>query len=162
MIILAENLQHFPICEEISKKSGVKPIFIQSRQHFEALLNLLRESESAPVVSGDLIELAPDIQFDLRRHLIHRQGNVYPLSSTEFKIMQSLSSQLGIPCQTMDLIDAVWGVHGHIGLDSLYVYIRRLREKIENNPSRPQLLITHHGFGYELRTLSSLEPTAPH
>ncbi|WP_091738918.1 winged helix-turn-helix domain-containing protein [Marininema mesophilum] len=156
MIILAENLHHFPICEEISKRSGVKPIFIQSRQHFEALLHLLREGDSTPVTSkGEWIELAPDVRFDHRRHLIHRHGKVYPLSSTEYKIMQSLSSQLGTPCPTMELIDAVWGIHGHVGLDSLYVYIRRLREKIEDNPSRPQLLITHHGFGYELRSLVS-------
>ena len=72
------------------------------------------------------------------------------LTLTEFRILQSLAEASGLVMSRGQLVDVVWE-HGFFGDDRLVdVHIRRLRTKIERDPSSPQLLLTVRGFGYRL------------
>jgi two-component system response regulator VicR len=72
------------------------------------------------------------------------------LTPTEGRILNHLMRNAGQVVSHSSLADAVWGEDYPGAVDSLKVYIRRLREKLEIQPQQPQLIITKAGVGYLL------------
>jgi two-component system, OmpR family, response regulator VicR len=72
------------------------------------------------------------------------------LTPTEGRILNHLMRNAGQVVTHSSLADAVWGEDYPGAVDSLKVYIRRLREKLESEPQQPQLIITKAGVGYLL------------
>jgi Response regulators consisting of a CheY-like receiver domain and a winged-helix DNA-binding domain len=70
------------------------------------------------------------------------------LTPTEFSVLKILISSPGKAISRNDLLNSVWGKNYFGDLKTLDVYIRRLREKIEDNPSEPQFIETVWGYGY--------------
>jgi two-component system, OmpR family, response regulator VicR len=70
------------------------------------------------------------------------------LTPTEGRILHHLMRNAGQVVTHSSLADAVWGEDYPGAVDSLKVYIRRLREKLETEPQQPQLIITKAGIGY--------------
>jgi len=83
------------------------------------------------------------------RQLVCGQKEVN-LTSTEGHILHHLMKNAGHVVTHSSLAEAVWGEDYEGGTDSLKVYIRRLREKLEEDPSRPQLILVRSGVGYFL------------
>lgn len=73
------------------------------------------------------------------------------LTATERAILQKLSDNRGHIVTYDALCEAVWGGSYYGYENSLNVHIRHLREKLEENPSQPQWLLTARGLGYKLR-----------
>lgn len=82
-----------------------------------------------------------------REHV--REGEV-TLTAKEYAILQKLAQERGRIVTTDALCDAVWQEENFGYENTLVVHIRRLREKIEENPSHPQYLLTVRGLGYRL------------
>ncbi|WP_127585536.1 winged helix-turn-helix domain-containing protein [Paenibacillus koleovorans] len=82
-----------------------------------------------------------------------RDDTCIPLSMTQFVILRTLIDSFGSPVTSRDIIQSVWTYDETISDSNLYVYINRLRKKIEENPSRPKYLITIRGLGYLLNTI---------
>ncbi len=72
------------------------------------------------------------------------------LTATEVQILQRLMKNAGNVVPHASLAEAVWGADYPDAVDSLRVHIRRLREKIETDPSNPQLILSRAGVGYLL------------
>ena len=70
------------------------------------------------------------------------------LTPTESRILHHLMRNAGQVVTHSSLADAVWGEDYPGAVDSLKVYIRRLREKLEEEPQEPQLILTKAGIGY--------------
>ena len=70
------------------------------------------------------------------------------LTQREFEILELLVLNAGKVYSRMDLLRAIWGENGAGDERSVDVYIRRIREKIEENPSNPKYLQTKWGLGY--------------
>lgn len=88
---------------------------------------------------------------DLNDATVTGSGDTVSLTATERTILQKLWDNRGHIVTYDALCDAVWG-SGYYGYEnSLNVHIRHLREKIEENPSQPQWLLTARGLGYKLR-----------
>jgi two-component system, OmpR family, response regulator VicR len=79
--------------------------------------------------------------------LIFNQKEI-SLTPTEGRILHHLMRNAGQVVTHSSLADAVWGEDYPGAVDSLKVYIRRLREKLEIEPQQPQLIITKAGIGY--------------
>ncbi|MFR8011799.1 MAG: response regulator transcription factor [Clostridia bacterium] len=89
---------------------------------------------------------------DFDRAEVVRGGERIPLTATEFKLLRALCRNAG-KIVTIDLLcEAVWGDNPYGYENSLMAHIRRIREKIEANPSKPVSLITVKGLGYKLIT----------
>lgn len=89
---------------------------------------------------------------DFDRAEVVRGGKRIPLTATEFKLLRALCRNAG-KIVTIDLLcEAVWGDNPYGYENSLMAHIRRIREKIEANPSKPVSLITVKGLGYKLIT----------
>ncbi len=81
--------------------------------------------------------------------IIAPEGDI-SLTAKEFAILKKLAENRGKIVTVDSLCDAVWK-DGNFGYENtLMVYIRRLREKLEENPSKPRWIITARGLGYKL------------
>jgi two-component system, OmpR family, response regulator VicR len=76
------------------------------------------------------------------------------LTPTESRILNHLMRNAGQVVTHSSLADAVWGEDYPGAVDSLKVYIRRLREKLEVEPQQPQIIVTKAGIGYLMVKLS--------
>lgn len=96
-----------------------------------------------------LIRLAScDLDFD-KAEVIKNEEHI-PLTAKEYEILQALYRNAG-KIVTIDMLcQAAWGDNPYGYENSLMAHIRRIREKIEENPSKPVSLITIKGLGYKL------------
>lgn len=150
------GFDEFRFWKQISETLNIPVLFVNNVEKtilaFTMMINQGRIASSSPFQIGNhVVQINNDILFDQTYHLIRKHDRVISLSNVECKLLTTLCTKINVPYRTQDLLNDVWGYHAHVGLDSLYVYIRKLREKIEENPSNPTILITHHRFGYELK-----------
>lgn len=91
-------------------------------------------------------------QIDFSRAEVHKAAEVIPLTAKEYKLLETLARNEG-KIVTMDaLCESLWGDNPFGYENSLNAHVRRVREKIELNPSQPVSLITIKGLGYKLIT----------
>lgn len=98
-----------------------------------------------------LVQLAAS-QVDFDRALVIRDGESIPLTAKEYELLSALYRNEGRIVTIDALCEAAWGDNPFGYENSLMAHIRRIREKIEENPSRPKSLLTVKGLGYKLVT----------
>ena len=101
------------------------------------------EVEEVPLVCSQL-------HFDPSINQLLRGDKKISLTPTEGRILHHLMRNAGRVVKHADLSESVWGEVYPGAVDSLKVHIRRLREKVETDPSAPQIIITMTGIGYML------------
>ena len=109
----------------------------------KALIRRQSPSEEETLVCGPL-------RLDATTGQLHYDGKEIALTITESHILNHLMRNAGHVVTHSSLAEAVWGDDYPGSADSLKVHIRRLREKIEVEPSHPQLILTRTGIGYFL------------
>ena len=86
---------------------------------------------------------------DLLASRVFLCGEPLTLTAAEYRLLCMLVRNAGLVVTRRMILEALWDGAGHFVDDNtLSVYIRRLREKIEENPSAPRHLLTVRGFGY--------------
>lgn len=94
-----------------------------------------------------------DLVIDRTRATVTRDGRELNLTPTEYRLFVFLAQHPGQAFSRPQLIEKVWGSDGEFYDDkTVSVHVRRLREKIEIEPSNPRLIITVPGIGYRLAT----------
>ncbi|MCI9270614.1 MAG: response regulator transcription factor [Dorea sp.] len=96
-----------------------------------------------------LLELA-FCKVDFERAEVVRCGEEISLTAKEYAILQALGRNAGRIVTIDSLCEAAWGDNPYGYENTLMAHIRRIREKIEENPSKPASLITVKGLGYKL------------
>ena len=111
---------------------------------------LRRVPDNAGSVLSDSHRLEVDgVSLDPGQHLVHVEGEPLSLPLKEFELLHLLLANAGQVLPRDTLIDRVWG-HDYVGdTKTLDVHIKRLRGKIESDPSAPQRIITIRGLGYK-------------
>lgn len=99
--------------------------------------------EEKPLMCGRL-------RFDPATRQLHYGEKEVNLTATESQIIYQLMKNAGRVVSHADVAEGVWGGDYPGAVDSLKVHIRRLREKLESDPSHPQLIVTKTGVGYSL------------
>jgi two-component system response regulator VicR len=91
------------------------------------------------------------VDLDLERLQVHREGELVELTPTEFRLLRYLVAHPGRPFSRSSLIEAIWGYDSEVGSErTVDVHIRHLREKLEPDPAHPRHLVTVRGTGYKL------------
>jgi two-component system KDP operon response regulator KdpE len=90
------------------------------------------------------------LTFDAGGRSVRRDGKPVPLSRTELKLLRVLAARPGAVLSHEELLERVWGPAYHDATNFLWVYVRRLRKKIESDPSAPRYILTVPGVGYRL------------
>jgi two-component system, OmpR family, response regulator RegX3 len=96
---------------------------------------------------ADVIEIA-DVRLDAGRHEVFVRGEPVPLPLKEFELLEVLMTNAGRVLTRDVLIDRVWGPNYFGDTKTLDVHVKRLRSKIEADPSTPSRLVTVRGVGY--------------
>ncbi len=88
------------------------------------------------------------LAIDLPNHTAKKNDILLKLTSTEFSLLALLARNSGRVLTHQSILKEIWG-YGYIGQTQyLRVFVAQLRKKIEDNPARPELLITESGIGY--------------
>lgn len=93
------------------------------------------------------------IQIDLAAHTVTLRGNPIELPPRGFDLLVTLAQNAGNVVTTDDIMNRVWGADFVGEPQIIYVYMRWLREKLEDDPNRPTRLLTVRGVGYKLMSV---------
>ena len=171
--IMLPDIDGFEVCRAIRRTSDVPIIMVTARDdthdvvagleagaddyltkpfapkelsaRIRAMLRRVRTMDpgAAHLMFGDL-ELVPE------EGVVRRNGQEVHLTKTEFRLLVELASSPGRVLSREVLLERVWG-YGYFGDGRLVdVHVRRLRTKVEIDPSAPRLVITVRGLGYRL------------
>lgn len=106
-----------------------------------------RDGEAAAPERPERFALGP-FTFDEVRHEVLKGGEPVVLTPKEFQLLHHLASHPGAVMGKDELIEELWGEEYLDGAISIAVYVRKIREKIEENPAKPTYLKTVWGVGY--------------
>jgi DNA-binding response OmpR family regulator len=111
---------------------------------------VLRRFEwTAPIVQPAVLHVG-DLTIDPAAHKVILAGNPIDLPPREFALLHALALEAGRVVSVDDLLNQVWGAEYEGEAQVVYVHIRWLREKLEDNPQQPQRIVTIRGVGYKL------------
>jgi DNA-binding response OmpR family regulator len=102
--------------------------------------------DASPAASGSIV--AGQIEIDLDRREVKRADRPVHLTRKEFDLLSYLVAAPGVTFTRAQLLDDVWDFAWHGDSATVTVHVRRLREKIEDDPSNPRHLVTVWGVGY--------------
>ena len=92
-----------------------------------------------------------DIRVDTIKGLVTKDGRELFLSALEYRLLLVFLSNKGRVLSREILLEEIWDIGGgYVSDNTLTVYIKRIREKIEDTPSTPQIIKTVRGKGYRL------------
>lgn len=107
------------------------------------------ESQGEPKKLTQAVQIG-DLVIDPLRYEVTVADRVISLTPKEFQILALMADHPGKVFTREDLIESIWGKEYEAGAISIPVYVRRIREKIEEDPSSPKYLQTVWRFGYRL------------
>lgn len=102
------------------------------------------DSASKNITIGNLV-IMPDA------YMVEKNGSKIELTHREFELLHYLAQHIGQVMTREHLLQTVWGYDYFGDVRTVDVTVRRLREKIEDNPSKPSLLMTRRGVGYYVK-----------
>ena len=108
---------------------------------------LRRQAEPDELISST-VQSGP-VRMDIERHTVSVNGDTVPMPLKEFELLEMLLRNAGRVLTRGQLIDRVWGSDYVGDTKTLDVHVKRLRGKIEADPSNPSHLVTVRGLGYK-------------
>ena len=119
-----------------------------SRELLARVRAVLRRNTDQADLMDSVIE-AGGVRIDVDRHVASVRGEEVSLPLKEFELLEMLVRNAGRVMTRGQLIDRIWG-QDYVGdTKTLDVHIKRLRAKVETEPSTPRLLVTVRGLGYK-------------
>jgi two-component system response regulator RegX3 len=110
---------------------------------------VLRRNAPDPVETGAPTLAAGPVRMDVERHVVTVGGGSVALPLKEFELLELLLRNAGRVLTRGQLIDRVWGADYVGDTKTLDVHVKRLRSKIEPEPSTPRYIVTVRGLGYK-------------
>ena len=102
-------------------------------------------------LNGEPLVRFGDVQIDLVRRVVERDGVPMHLTPIEYKLLTHLASQPDRVITHAQLLKAVWGPGHQEAMHYVRVHMANLRKKVESQPSMPRHLITETGVGYRFK-----------
>jgi two-component system response regulator MtrA len=128
----------------VTKPFSLRELLSRIRAQLRRAYGELSSTDADILYAGDLV-------IDRSRGQVRRGNEVINLTPIEFRLLVYLARHPRQALSRDQILDAVWGYASDLESErTVNVHIRRLREKVELNPSRPQLILTVPGIGYRL------------
>jgi two-component system KDP operon response regulator KdpE len=113
-----------------------------------------------PSAGAETIVRVANVEIDLSRRLVKKDGEVVALTRTEWMLLQHLAANAGKVMLNTELLSKVWGPEYRDDLQYLRVWVSRLRSKLEPDASNPTIIKTLQGIGYLLDAEGHFAETA--
>ena len=173
--LMLPGIDGYTVCREIRERSEVPIIVMSGRPReqdrvralelgadvyltkpvgAEELVARVRAALRRPHLSSTQEEArlqVGELEIDLAGRRVNVNGRAVRLTPTEFSLLVELARQPGRVVPQRELLQRVWGAAYGEESDYLYVYMHRLRQKLEADPNSPAYLSTEPGVGYALR-----------
>lgn len=109
------------------------------------------EMVSQPAAGAGQIEIGR-LRIDPDAMMVYKDGGAVDLTQREYELVRLLASKPGQVFSRELLMEKVWNYEGYVGdVRAVDVAIRRLREKLEDDPAAPEFILTRRGLGYAFR-----------
>jgi two-component system, OmpR family, response regulator RegX3 len=119
-----------------------------SRELLARVRSVLRRNGEPEELLAATIEAGP-VRMDVDRHVVTVRGQQVSMPLKEFDLLEILVRNAGRVLTRSQLIDRVWGADYVGDTKTLDVHVKRLRAKVEEEPSKPVHLVTVRGLGYK-------------
>ncbi len=177
--IMLPQLDGMEVCREVRKKYDMPIIMLTAKDsEIDKVLGLELGADDYVTKPFSSRELIARVKANLRRHqvmssqaeqnetkeirvgslvihpdayMVTKRGETIELTHREFELLHYLAKHIGQVMTREHLLQTVWGYDYYGDVRTVDVTVRRLREKIEDNPSHPVWIITRRGVGYYLR-----------
>lgn len=131
------------VTKPFSTRELIARVKANLRRHQHTIANEL-EVKTNEISVGSLT-IHPDA------YIVSKRGDMIELTHREFELLHYLANHIGQVMTREHLLQTVWGYDYFGDVRTVDVTVRRLREKIEDNPSHPEWIVTRRGVGYYLR-----------
>lgn len=132
----------------ITKPFGMRELLARVKANIRRSAMAPAQGEPAQPASGNRLELGR-VTVDLEKATVYKDGNPLELTQREYDLICYLASQPGKVFSREALMEHVWNYEGYVGdVRAVDVAVRRLREKIEDDPASPKFIVTKRGMGY--------------
>ncbi|KON85952.1 PhoP family transcriptional regulator [Sporosarcina globispora] len=132
------------VTKPFSTRELIARVKANMRRHQQIASKTEEEDESNEIEVGSLV-IHPDA------YVVSKRGETIELTHREFELLHYLAKHIGQVMTREHLLQTVWGYDYYGDVRTVDVTVRRLREKIEDNPSHPTWIVTRRGVGYYLR-----------
>jgi len=174
--VMLPRMDGFEVCKKIREKSSVPVIMLTAREEevdkvlglelgaddymtkpfsireltARVKANLRRTSIDKAAASEDNASLitSGDLSINVERYEVSKYGKVIDITLREFELLKFLATQPERIFSRENLLENVWGYEYYGDVRTVDVTVRRLREKIEDDPGMPRYIITKRGVGY--------------
>ena len=172
--VMLPGIDGFEICRQVRQRNDVPIIMLTAREEEtdkvfglelgaddyitkpfsmrELMARIKANMRRLPSVTGgeksNISVLDSEITIDNDKGEILKSGRQIPLTMREFELVKCMSARPGHVFSREELMEKVWGYEYYGDLRAVDVAIRRLREKIEDNPAEPTHIMTKRGAGY--------------
>jgi len=141
----------------VTKPFSTRELLARVKAHLRRQKKSSQEQQQ--VVEAGQIENEPEQQgfklfnlfIDTDMYVLYKDGEPVELTHREFELVHYMARNSGKVMTREHLLQAVWGFEYFGDVRTVDVTIRRLREKIEDDPSRPEYILTRRGLGYMMR-----------
>lgn len=130
----------------VTKPFSNRELLARIRAH----LRRAKNRDNPPTPSKDIHRVG-ELEIDHTSYIVRKEGTPIDLTHREFELLVYLAKHVSQVLTREHLLQSVWGYDYFGDVRTVDVTIRRLREKIEDDPSQPQYIITRRGIGYMMR-----------
>lgn len=174
--IILPKVDGFEVCRKIRQSSSIPIIMLSSKKEdtdkilalglgaddymdkpfsprvliAKIQAQLRRSYELSGNVSSDIIKVK-DLELDQKARTVTLKGNDLPFSVKEFDILKFLMINKNQALSRERIFDEIWGYNEFGDINTVTVHVRKIREKIEENPSEPEYIETVWGIGYKFK-----------
>ena len=152
--VMMPKMMGFDVCRALGLEIGADDYITKPFSMRELLArvkaNIRRTTMlSAPAAEDNAMSAGGGITINTDSFQVRKNGVPIDLTQREYELLTFLASHPGKVFSRVDLMEQVWN-YGYVGDDArtVDVTVRRLREKIEDNPSAPAYILTRRGVGY--------------
>lgn len=174
--IMLPKLDGFSVCREIRAHSAVPILMLSAKEQevdkvlglelgaddyvtkpfspremlarVRAILRRMKTVEAQPAAQPDQVLRGGILVLNLTSYDVHKGDVNVELTPREFELLRHLVAHAGQVFSRESLLEEVWGYDYYGDVRTVDVTVRRLREKIEDNPAQPEFIKTKRGIGY--------------